>query len=217
MKTTGILNICLVVLLLLCTTICKSQEIVIAPKQDMKYNQDSECYNIAKGYYKRCGAQISNFYGVSSCVRSGDGKDSVAILIPFYTYPGWGECFPDNVENPLLVILNMQTNAVRIYEKALLLNDGFGPSQSLSPTENGFIIEIYYSGNNGFKAEIHVVDNKIDNISMESWGHCQYTKTYKFDNLYLDDFDARMIDSLRVKTEEETKCWDEFYKLYNIK
>lgn len=192
----------LTLFLCIASHVAVAQEIVIAPKQDIKYNQDSECYNIAKGYYKRCGAQISNFYGVASCVRSGDSKDSVAILVPFYTYPGW-ECFPDSVENPLLVILDMQTNAVRIYEKALLLNDGFGPLQSLSQTENGFMIEINYSGNNGFVADIHVVDNKIDSICMESWGDCQYTKTYRFNNLHLDDFDARMIDSLRVKTDYE--------------
>ncbi|MCQ2607881.1 MAG: hypothetical protein MJ197_04255 [Bacteroidales bacterium] len=192
---------------LLCATMCKCQSVVIAPKSDdSNCNQDNDCYNIAKGYYKRCGAQISNYYATWDCICAGNGKDSVAILTPFYMYPGCWDCTPpDTIGNDLLVVSDMKTNKIRIYENVLHKRDNMKTYPNLRPTQNGFVIEInlHFGGMDTFVADIYVEDNKIDSIYFESSGTCQYTKTYKFDNLNLDEFDAKMIDSMQVIAHNE--------------
>ena len=197
----------LILFLCIASHVAVAQEIVIAPKSDdSNCNQDSDCYNIAKGYYKRCGAQISNYYATWDCICAGNGKDSVAILTPFYMYPGCWDCTPpDTIGNDLLVVSDMKTNKIRIYENVLYKRDNMKTYPNLRPTQNGFVIEInlHFGGMDAFVADIYVEDNKIDSIYFESSGTCQYTKTYKFDNLHLDEFDAKMIDSLQVIAHNE--------------
>ena len=181
----------LILFLCIASHVAVAQEVVIAPKIDSEFNKRT-------GYYKRFGAQISNYYDIVSCIRTGDGKDSVALLTPYYTHVGYSGWYPDSVVNDLLVVYNIQTNAVKIYEHALLPSDSFILSQRLKPTENGFVIQIHRGRVwNPFDADIYVGDNAIDSIYIESGGLCQDANTYKFNNLYLDKFDVEMIFSLR--------------------
>ena len=167
-----------------------AQEVVINPKIDSEFNK-------RKSYYKKFGAQISNYYDIVSCIRTGEGKDSVALLTPYYTRVGYSGWYPDSVENDLLLVYDIQTKAVTIYENALLPSESFILTQKLKPTENGFVIQIHNGDQNPFDANIYVGGNAIDSIYIESKGPCQDANTYKFNNLYLNEFDVEMIFSLR--------------------
>ena len=167
-----------------------AQEVVINPKIDSEFNK-------RKSYYKKFGAQISNYYDIVSCIRTGEGKDSVALLTPYYTRVGYSGWYPDSVENDLLLVYDIQTKAVTIYENALLPSESFILTQKLKPTENGFVIQIHNGDQNPFDANIYVGGNAIDSIYIESKGPCQDANTYKFNNLYLNEFDVGMIFSLR--------------------
>ena len=59
------------------------------------------------------------------------------------------------------------------------------------------------SGNNYFGSKIYVNSQYcIDSIHIESWGHHQYEKTYKYKNFSLDNFTYHHIDNLREKNDK---------------
>ena len=59
------------------------------------------------------------------------------------------------------------------------------------------------SGNNYFGSKIYVNSQYcIDSIHIESWGHHQYEKTYKYKNFSLDNFTYHYIDNLREKSDK---------------
>ena len=59
------------------------------------------------------------------------------------------------------------------------------------------------SGNNYFGSKIYVNSQYcIDSIHIESWGHHQYEKTYKYKNFSLDNFTYHHIDNLRKKNDK---------------
>ena len=59
------------------------------------------------------------------------------------------------------------------------------------------------SGNNYFGSKIYVNSQYcIDSIHIESWGHHQYEKTYKYKNFSLDNFTYHHIDNLREESDK---------------
>ena len=75
--------------------------------------------------------------------------------------------------------------------------------QKISKYKEGFVIEVYMSGISGFRSDTYVNSQYcIDSIHIESWGHHQYEKTYKYKNFSLDNFTYHHIDNLREESDK---------------
>ena len=163
---------------------------VIVPK--IKYNQ--ECERKTDGFFQRFEASISNFYLEQSAIRV--YNDSIGILQPFYTYNSYGECYPEKIENNLLIVYNFKENKTKVYDN-ILIPDSINSYQELISNKTSFIIHSEQGHSYTFFTNIFVTQTKIDSIQLESTGWNQYTKTYRFRNLYLGNFKLNIIDSLR--------------------
>lgn len=168
----------------------QNQKVVIAPKTIL----NQECKKNINGFYQKFGASISNFYIVDSYIR--ENNDSIGILKPYYTYSEYGHCYPESLDENLLVIYDTKKTETKVYAN-ILFSGNRNVFQELKPNKSGFII--YSDQGNSAKlfTNIFVTKNKIDSIQLESWGFNQFSKTYKFRNLYLDNFKVSIIDSLQ--------------------
>lgn len=167
-----------------------SHKVVIVPKT--KLNQ--ECKKNINGFYQKFGASISNFYIVDSYIK--ENNDSIGILKPYYTYPEYDNCYSKKAEENLLVVYDIKKSETKVYDN-ILFSDNRNVVQELKPNKSGFIIYSEQGNSSKLFTNIFVTKNKIDSIQLESWGFNQYSKTYRFKNLYLDKFKLSLIDSLQ--------------------
>lgn len=174
----------------ICYLKTKSNKVVIVPKTKL----NEECKKNINGFYQKFGASISHVYVVDSQIRV--NNDSIGILKPYYTYPGFNDCYPENADENLLIIYDVKKSETKVYDN-ILFPDSINVFQELKPNNNGFIICSDQGNSSKLFTKIFVNKNIIDSIQLESWGFNQFSKTYKFKNLHLDKFKVSILDSLQ--------------------
>ena len=151
---------------------------IITPK-DYDCKEDFHRYS---NYQKRFNLYISTFYEIDEAIKT-PNNDSIAILRPYYSTLGATNCLPNREYEWLLLAKKGNDEAKYKIYKQVLYSVGYHSVHSLSTYENGFIINVDMSGNNYFGSKIYVNSQYcIDSIHIESWGHHQYEKTYKYKN-----------------------------------
>ena len=170
------------------------QDTIYAPKSVKASNND--CISIQQGYRAKFGVIISKFYEVNQILVL--DNDSVAILKPYYTQLEFSECYPEKNDNNLLIVHNFKSKKTKVYDN-LLFPENRVVFQELKENGNSFVIQSEQGSSSKFFTNIYISKNKIDSIKIESWGFNQYSKDYKFKNLHLDKFKAKLIDSLQQK------------------
>lgn len=171
---------------------------IITPK-DYDCKEDFHRYS---NYQKRFNLYISTFYEIDEAIKT-PNNDSIAILRPYYSTLGATNCLPNREYEWLLLAKKGNDEAKYKIYKQVLYSVGYHSVHSLSTYENGFIINVDMSGNNYFGSKIYVNSQYcIDSIHIESWGHHQYEKTYKYKNFSLDNFTYHHIDNLREESDK---------------
>ena len=171
---------------------------IITPKD---YGCKEDFYRYSN-YQKRFNLYISTFYEIDEAIKT-PNNDSIAILRPYYSTLGATNCLPNRKYEWLLLIKKGNDDTKYKIYKQVLYSVPYHSVHSLSTYENGFIINVDMSGNNYFGSKIYVNSQYgIDSIHVESWGHHQYEKTYKYKNFSLDKFTYHHIDNLREKNDK---------------
>lgn len=166
------------------------QGVISAPDTEIK----DDCKKVPNGYFKKFGVFISNFYAIDQSINI--NNDSIGILKPFYTYSLYSYCYPEKTDKNLLIIYHTKKNKTDVY-KNILFSDDRNVYQELKPNGNGFIIYSEQGNSSKLFSSIFISGNKVDSIKIESWGFDQYSETYKFRNLYLKQYQTRIIDSIQ--------------------
>jgi len=170
------------------------QDTIYTPISTMASN--SACKSIQQGYKAKFGVVTSNFYKVNQFLVV--DNDSIAILKPYYTQVEFSDCYPEKVDNNLLVVYNAKNNKTKIYDN-LLFSDDRNVLHELRTNGKGFAIHSEQGNSSKLFTNVFIYKNNIDSIQLESWGFNQYSKTYKFKNFRLDKFQIKFIDSLQQK------------------
>ncbi|SFC42481.1 hypothetical protein [Kaistella jeonii] len=153
------------------------------------------CKIISQKYFYKYGFYISKFYDVDQNISKKD--ISILLLKPFYTKQDYLLCFPEKADYNLLVIRDLNTKKVEIYNN-LLFSDDRDVYQEIKPTKNGFKISAEQGSSSKFYSDIFISNSKVDSLKIESWGFAQYKKTYKFKKMTLNSFNVSLIDSLQT-------------------
>ena len=157
------------------------------------------CKIITQKYFCKDSLYISKFYDVDQNISKKNA--SILLLKPFYTKQDYLPCFPEKADNNLLVIRDLNTKKVEIYNN-LLFSDDRDVYQEIKPVKNGFKISAEQGSSSKFYSNIFISKNKVDSLKIESWGFFQYKKTYKFEKMSLTSFNISLIDSLQAENSK---------------
>lgn len=157
------------------------------------------CKIISQKYIYKYDFYISKFYDVDQNISK---KDTIILLLkPFYSKQDYLLCFPEKADNNLLIIRDLNTKKVGIYNN-LLFSDDRDVYQEIKPAQNGFKISAEQGSSSKFYSDIFISNSKVDSLKIESWGFAQYKKTYKFKKMTLNSFNVSLIDSLQTANSQ---------------
>jgi hypothetical protein len=213
--------------LLLLITSCTKKESTQLPKNIVKndtlkslysHPKSAYCEDLAKGYYKKFGILISNFYEVGSFIPydfNDDGAtDTIAILNPFTSIPmtkNFRDCYSEEVNDRLLVFIKndgSRNSIFKIYSNKVSneISPAWEGGEFLRSEKDGFSL----IGDKGqgckFEYEVFMKQSNseffLDNIKMSFY--CpnkkitEKTYTYTDKKISLDDYHRDVIDSLKT-------------------
>lgn len=196
----------------------EKKELLDTIQPEYKIANNSPCFDISKGYFKKFGIVISNFYEVTKILSidlNNDKKmDSLIILTPNSLIPDaekGGVCYrKDTIENRLLIkILNLDNKRELSIFKNVISNNSsaaWDGSEDIKITKNGF--ELIGRRGQGcvFEYNIYILNNKnrlyVDSIKFYS--SCSDKKEFKINYnkpLLLESFNKEIIDSIKTKED----------------
>lgn len=176
------------------------------------------CADLAKGYYKKFGILISNFYEVGSFIPydfNNDGvTDTIAILNPFTSIPmtkNFSECYSKEVNDRLLVFIKNDGSRSTIYKVySNIVSNEISPAweggEFLKSEKDGF--SLIGDKGQGCKIEYEIFMKQsnsrffLNNIKISFY--CPNKKiiekkyNYKDEKISLDDYNRNVIDSLKT-------------------